>query len=404
MGKSKVPYNSPVGRLVQGDCFVAQTKDQTGALRVVKSGPNIGQPNPQFFVAIAVPKSDPLWPGFMQMLYDAAKAEWPAMFPPTGVPAPLYGIQAVHPVNPVFTFKVKDGDGLDRNGKRNADKEGFAGHWIVSAASSYAPKCAKPTSPGAWETLTDPESIKRGYWIRLAGSFASNDSVNTPGMYVNLDLIELAGLGTVIVGGADFATAFATPAALPVGVSATPTLGASSAGPVMLPGAGGTYAELIAAGWTNALLIQHGKMAAPAAAVTPPPPPGAAAVTPPPPPGAAAVTPPPPPGVVTPPAGPTMLPGAGGTYAELIAAGWTDALLIQHGKMAAPDPGFLAAGPGGPPATGAVVPPPPGSASVATASPTRTMTAAAGGATYEAMITAGWTEAQLITGGYLIVS
>jgi hypothetical protein len=357
VAKTKVPYNSPVGRLVQGDCFVPQTKDQTGALRLVKSGPNIGQPNPQFFVAIAVEKSNPAWPAFFQSLYDAAKTEWPALFPAAGVPVPLFGIQAVAPVNPLFTFKVKDGDGLDRNGQSNATKEGFAGHWIVSAASSYPPKCAKPTSPGVWEKLTDPESIKRGYYVRLAGSFASNDSAQTPGMYVNLDLIELAGFGPIIVGGPDFATAFATPiAALPAGASAVPVLGTGLAG----------------------------------AAPPPPPPPGAATVAPPPPPPPAAA------------AGPTMLPGAGGTYAELIAAGWTDALLIQHGKMAAPDEGFL--GVASPPATAAVAPPPLVSAPLAMASPTRTMTAAANGATEAAMIAAGWTEAQLIAGGYLIVA
>lgn len=338
MAKTKVPYNSPVGRLVQGDCFVAQTKDQQGALRVVKSGPNIGQPNPQFFVAIAVAKTDPLWPAFFQSLYDTAKLEWPALFPATGVPAPLFGIQAVHPVNPLFTFKVKDGDGIDRNGKSNATKDGFAGHWIVSAASSYAPKCAKPTSPGVWETLTDPASIKRGYYVRLAGSFAGNESANTPGMYVNLDLIELAAFGEEIIGGPDFATAFAAPAALPAGASATPMLGAGLAG-------GG----------------------APAAGA------------------------------------PVMLAGAGGTYAELIAAGWTDALLVQHGKMAAPDAGFLG-GAGAAPATTVSAPPSTVSAPPVTASPTRTMTAAANGATYDAMIAAGWTEAQLVAGGYVVLS
>ena len=42
-------------RFVQGDLDTPQDKDAQGALRVVKTGPNAGQPNPQYFVAGAVP-------------------------------------------------------------------------------------------------------------------------------------------------------------------------------------------------------------------------------------------------------------------------------------------------------------------------------------------------------------
>jgi hypothetical protein len=243
--KTREAFTSPVGRLVQGDAFVPQTKDQQGNLRVVKSGPNIGQPNPQYFVAIAVPKIDPNNPSqwnpeyaaFYALLDKVARQEWPALFPNGGAC-----------VNPMFAWKVKDGDGVDRNGKSNADKEGFAGHWVVSFASSYAPKVVRPTSPGVWETLTDPQSLKRGYFVRIAGSITGNDSPQTPGLYTNLDMIELVGYGQEIVGGPDAATAFAAPATLPAGASAQPIAGATMPASAP-PGAPGGPGHAAAAGW-----------------------------------------------------------------------------------------------------------------------------------------------------------
>lgn len=110
-------------------------------------------------------------------------------------------------------------------------------------------------------------------------------------------------------------------------------------------------------------------------------------------------------------------------------AGWTDDLLVQHGHAtratpppaptvaqppavpAAPTPGVSTpsvpatppatpspSNPAPPPydgymATGAAAPPP--------ATPVRTMLPAANGATYEAMIAAGWTDAMLVQQGMM---
>jgi hypothetical protein len=102
--------------------------------------------------------------------------------------------------------------------------------------------------------------------------------------------------------------------------------------------AGATYESVIAQGWTDAAMIAQGYMLAPAVAVPPPLPVGSAPV-----PAAPAPTAPvPPPSPVTPKAdilaipGRAMLPAANGaTYESFIAQGWTDALLVQHGMMAA---------------------------------------------------------------------
>lgn len=116
-----------------------------------------------------------------------------------------------------------------------------------------------------------------------------------------------------------------------------PGTGAASA-PNMLTGM--DYAEAIKAGWTDALLIQHGHMAAPQLA--PPPPPAAVQAPPPPPtvvtPATGVLAPPPPPAAVQapppPPAGPQMTAKAGTmTYQDFIGKGWTDAALRSEGYM-----------------------------------------------------------------------
>ena len=375
------------GRLVQGDCFIAQTKDAQGNPRVVKTGPNTGQPAPQHFVAVAYRKDDPYWPEFFNMLLATSKQEWPNLFPATQPVQPLYGVMSGHPVNPQYSFKVIDGDGVDQNGMSNAEKEGFAGHWVVRYASAYAPKVVRPTGPGTWEVMAfDPATgrkppIKRGDYIRVAGSVAGNNNPQRPGIYVNLNMIEFVGQGDEIVSGPDAASAFATPAALPPG-----------ARPVGAPPAGGAPAPRPPA--TGAAPAPAAP-AAPAAPVA-----GNAPAAAPPPPAAASSAP------ASPPAGPVMLPAAGATsYESYKAAGWTDEQLIAHGYMQAPATyaGFREAPLAG--AANAAAPSPPAAPaapSTATSSPSRTMTAAAGGTPYESFIANGWTDQQLIDGGYMI--
>ena len=287
-------FLTPVGRLVQGDLFEPQTKDQQGNPRVVKNGPNAGQPNPQYFIAVAFSKADPAWPAFHASLDRVARQSFPTLFP-----NPAQGC-----VHPQFAWKIVDGDGIDSSGKPNSGKEGFAGHWVVRFASSYAPRCFHKGHYAPHEQITDPKAIRRGYYVRVAGSAAGNGQMQKPGLYVNLDMVELSGYGDEITSGPDASSVFgATAPQLPVGASATPMGGAAVPPPAAAP-------------------------------VTPPPvvqPPAAAPVTPPPvvQPNAGYMTPPPPAA-----AGPQMTPAANGmTYEQAISVGWTDETLRQHGMM-----------------------------------------------------------------------
>ncbi len=341
-------YTTDVGRLVQGDCFEAQTKDQQGALRVVKTGPNAGQPNPQFFIAVAFAKNSPAWPAFWAEMVTEAAASFPHLFPQGPQPhLPNGGC-----VLPAFAFKVVDGDGVDSMGKPNSAKEGFAGHWIVRFATTYAPKVYRPAN-GAHVEVTSPAEIKRGYYVRVAGSMKGNDNPQRPGLFVNFNMVEVVGYGQEIISGPSASEAFGQPVgALPPGASPMPLAPAA-----VPPGA-------------------QAPAPAPAPGYAPPPgsyapPPGAPAAYAPPPAGAAPAYAPPPtaaqpapyagfvPGAGAPPqaapaayAAPPMAPAApaapppvpqrvmlpaanGHSYESLVAAGWTDAALVQHGMMAA---------------------------------------------------------------------
>ena len=333
---AKTRFTSPVGRQVQGSVDEPQTKDAQGNPRIVKTGPNAGQPNPQFFIAVAFPKADPQgeFAAFWQVLVAQAAADFPNLFP-QGPGGPC--------VHPNFSFKYIDGDGRDQNGKPNAEKEGFAGHHIIRFASSYPPRCFHAGRYAAHEQIQEKGAIKRGYFVRVSGSVEGNGNAQRPGLYVNLDMVELSAYGPEIVSGPDASQAFgAGPAALPAGATSTP-VGAPP--PPAAPPAPGFPAF------------------APPAAPAP-----AAAL-----PGSVSAPPPP----VAPPYPGYMEPGA-------------------------PLPGAPTAAPSYPPATAA--PPAPPSAPAAIASPTsvRQLTAAAGGSTYEQLIAAGWTDETLRKHGLML--
>lgn len=389
------PFVSPKLRYVQGDPFNAQTKDQQGNPMTIKTGPNAGQPTQAFILNGAIAKSDPLaLPFLMQIAGEAAKA-WPAFFPQGALPnPPMFGC-----THPRFSLKIMDGDGIDDNGKDNKTKEGFAGHWIIKFKSSYAPGVYELGKYDKLQNLQLDKGkhslLRRGYYVRVSGGIESNANDGRPGMYVNLGMIEIVQAGVEITTGPDAAQVFG-------GAGGGQTIAHSPTVGLIMTGAF-TYEALKTQGWTDEAMIAAGYATRPAAAPSPP----------------SAATPPPPPGAPV----HVMLPAAGATtYEAYITSGWTDALLIQHGYMAAPvvaaplppsaatpppPPGAPIPGastppaPGAPPATPSPSNPPPPPYSGYMQPPAKVMLPAAGATTYEAYIASGWTDAQLIQHGFM---
>lgn len=347
-------FLTPKGRLVQGHPMEAQTKNMSGQPLVTKAG----QPTQKFFVGVAFPKRLPNgaenaeFAQFYGLLVQAARAGFPQLFTPQG--------QCTHPR---FAWKVMDGDGVDENGKSNATKEGFAGNWVVKFSTTFPPKCFYAGMYGAHQQINDKNVIRRGYYVRVSGSVEANGDANKPGLYVNVNMLELTEQGPEIVGGPDAAAVFgaapvaayqapaampgAMPAAMPGGQPAMPGMpgaafpGAAPAGPAYGAPAG------VPGGMVPASPMMPGAPAMPGMpqmAVPPNPAfaagPGAPAMPGMPAPGAMPGMPAAPQMPVAPavPQGPQLTPAGqaafpGGSYAAFIAGGWTDAALRQAGYV-----------------------------------------------------------------------
>lgn len=367
-------FTTPVGRLVGGSVYLPKDKEADGTPRLVKKGPNAGKPKISWDFALAIPKVPgqthwsqhpffaPIW-NFTHAAYPQGQAQVAT-----------------------FAWKILDGDSTvpNKNLNKNCDLEGFPGHWVVWFSTSSAPTI---WNADGTQQILEADAIKKGYFIQVQGSVAPNNDTQSPGIYWNHYRVALAAYGREISSGPTVAAAgFGQGVQLPAGASTAPVAAAfSPAPPPPVPGA---------------------PIAPPVPALAPPPPlpiPAAAPV---------------------PTLGqPTPL-GLTVDLAAMRAGGqWTEALLVQHGYITAaplPVPAPLPPAGSAPPPPGpaliapvvpnpailaipgAPVPPPPAVAPPSPAPAARQMTAAAGGATYEAMIAGGWTDITLIQNGMML--
>ncbi len=285
-------FTTPVGRLVMGSLYKPQTTDAEGKPLVNKSGPNAGQPKVQYFFAVAIPKgTEQHW----------SQTQWGAEIWKCGHEA---FPQAA--ASPQFAWKIVDGDSAvpNRRGITPVSREGYRGNWVISFTSGFAPKIYNRDGSAA---IVEPDAVKLGYYVQVNANVAGNGSQQQPGVFINHSMVALSAFGEEISVGADPTSAGFGAAPLPAGASATPLAG---------------FVPPVAA-------VSSSVAAVPAYA----PPPAAAPANHaflaiPPVPGAPVATPPAPVKV--------MLPAANGaSYDQMLAAGWTDALMIQHGMLAA---------------------------------------------------------------------
>lgn len=352
----------PPGRLVEGSLYKGNTTDAEGKALVVKSGPNAGQPRVDFYFALAIPKN----PGETHWAQSAwGKQIWElgnALFPNIAQ-------------SPTFAWKITDGDSQipNRKGRKPCDTEGFAGHWVLRFSSGFAPRIFRAEN-GGYVQMVEADAVKLGYYIEVNANIGGNGSAQQPGMFLNHSMVCFRAYGPEIVKGPDAASAGFGSAPLPAGASAMPlasstplpaaggvpaipgapaplpAVPAAAPARVMLPAAqGATYEQLIANGWTDALLVQHGMMQ-PAAA--------------------------------TPPAMPAI-------PAPLVPVGSAPSVPAVAPTVVAPNPAFLQV---------------PGTPAVPAAAPARVLTPAANGATYEQLIANGWTDALLVQKGLMLAA
>ena len=203
----KAYLTTPVSRLVAGDLVKPRVKDAEGNPLIVKSGPRTGQPREEFFIALAMPKSNPETAAFIEQIRAIGKAAFP--------------MQSEH-----FTFawKLTDGDSdiLNSKGIAPCTREGYPGHWVLSCSGGFAPTLYDDATRPATADL-----FYRGCYLRASVSVSGNGSQQRPGLFIGATMVQFCGHGEKISTGLDAAQIFAAPIQLPPGASATPLAPAS---------------------------------------------------------------------------------------------------------------------------------------------------------------------------------
>jgi hypothetical protein len=298
MSNLKKDVQFPIGRILMGSLYKANDKDADGKPRIVKTGANAGQATQQFFFAVGIPKTKAHWAheSWGGEIWAIGNAAFPSIAQ-----------------NPAFAWKIVDGDSQipNKKGVKPADREGYPGNWVVSFASSFAPKVVN--SDGS-QYLLEPDYVNPGDFVEVHATVDGNGSTQNPGVYINHNIVSFQGYGQrIVTSGVDPTTLGFGKGPKPAGMSAVPLHSAAPA-PAPLP----AVAPLPAA---------------------PPPPalPGAPVPVP-----AAPLALAPVPSILTPPAPlpPPVTPARqmtakaqGHTYESLIAQGWTDATLVSNGLM-----------------------------------------------------------------------
>ena len=228
-------FVTPVGRLIGGSVWEVNTKDWEGNPLTHKKGPNMGQPRSEYAFTLAIPKTDTSFNLLYQKMVIEAKRAFPNYFDAN--------YQYIGPDAPDgFSWKFIDGDStkMNKKGKVPCQQPNYPGNWIFffKGDSSIPPFCIDQQA----NPLTDKNSIKRGYWIRVMGSLKANGVTGNPGLYVNYKTIQLCGYGEEIVTGPDpkEQAAAAGTFTLPAGASATPLAPSSVPAAPVTPGAAPT--------------------------------------------------------------------------------------------------------------------------------------------------------------------
>ncbi len=295
-----INLTTPVGRIVQGELWKAQPVVDPRT-NIPKLGADGKTPQVQHFFALAILKQ----PGHTHW----AQTEWGQKIWAEG--------NRAHPQfapHPTYSWKIEDGDSQipNKRGKKNCDREGFPGHWILKLRSGFPPK----TYNANGTEVLPAESFKPGNYAQVNINVAGNTG-DSPGVYLNPVMAALAGYGTEIQTGPDVADAgFGQGVALPAGASAVPVAGMPPGTPTPLAPAAPAYVPPV-----GVPAAPYPPIGVPTASPSSVPVPNPAFLGVPPPPAPAA------------PVRNLTAKAAGATYEALIAAGWNDALLVQNGLM-----------------------------------------------------------------------
>ena len=152
-------FVSPVGRLIYGSVFKGNDKGYQNRPNDVD--PSTGLPQLKWAFGLAVEKANPELPAFMALLQGSMREAWPTFQGNMSDPS-------------VFKAKIVDGDT-----PALASKAGYAGCIIFKIESKFLPTVF---SPDGQRVITNPDEVKRGFFIQVAGSYTTNGDPTRSGM------------------------------------------------------------------------------------------------------------------------------------------------------------------------------------------------------------------------------
>jgi hypothetical protein len=231
-----IKFKTPVARIVQGELWKQRAKkDKAGA--TIKDA--AGNDRMQRYFAVAVPKQ----PGHQHW----NQTDWGRQVWDEGVRAHQQFAQ-----HPQFSWKIEDGDSQvpNKKMKKNCDREGHPGHWIIKFSTEFSEPI--PTYNANGSATMPGEAFKPGMWVEVFGSVKGNTG-DTAGVYMNPLMVALAGYGLPIETESDPSEAGFGQSALPPGASAVPLASTTltppaAALPGMQPAAGTTFSHPVTLG------------------------------------------------------------------------------------------------------------------------------------------------------------
>lgn len=199
-----IEITTPTGRIVWGHPARPVTKKNQRTKQVVLD--KEGKPVQQYAFGLAISKAE-----FQQHLWPALSQE-AATFFPQGVPQD-------------FSWKFRDGDGIDKKGRPYSSREGYAGNIVLTISTeAFAPSLYKKEG-NAFHQI-EANQIKTGDYVAasIVVKYNGQTAGNGAGIYINPKGIVLVGYGNEIVSsGQDPDEMFANVNfALPAGASAMP--------------------------------------------------------------------------------------------------------------------------------------------------------------------------------------
>ena len=178
---------TPEARLVTGHPLEPQavTNNNTGQPVV---GPD-GVAVTETYIGVAIPKGpeqdwkDTPWG---QQIAACAYADWPN------------GEYRA----PDFSWKVADGDSQipNKRGKKPCEREGWPGHWVLHCSTRLSVRCFHVGKYEPHQCIQDKNEIKRGDYVRVLIQAKGNNPAQSPGVYLNPEMLELRRAGEQIMG------------------------------------------------------------------------------------------------------------------------------------------------------------------------------------------------------------